>query len=443
MTMTESGTPSGTSVPETKNPPAKSAPVPRARPWQAYLNEAALGLNNYWYPAFFSQELEEGGTLAEEVCGERMIFKRVKGEVYAVRDRCAHRGVAFSVRPECLSDNTLTCWYHGFTYDVRNGELVQVGSHPGSNLIGKLKIPTFKVREAFSMVWVFIGDEDRPFEEDLPPVLQRALSGEERRAFFPVARVKIPSDWRLGMENGIDAGHVWGHRDAELVRQGPLPNPLGFFPRDTRGVTTDTTPGHAAKMDTGHTSYENVWTVEIEGNTISAARLPSDTQAAAQLGEALESFSDTPEKLFDDLGVYLPGMFVLASFPDGHQVGYEWYVPVDEHHHMYTILASEIVHSDEEEAKYLEEYKNRWADLVWSKDPDLIGFNNFDAFAREQIAHGYDHEDFWQNEHLYLPDFVITQWRQFVSREARGFVQRGDLAPRPDDPEPSVIKYVH
>ena len=68
--------------------------------WERYL-EAELGLREYWYPAFFSTELADGQTRSEIVCGERIYFKRVNGTVYGVEDRCPHRGVNFSARPEC------------------------------------------------------------------------------------------------------------------------------------------------------------------------------------------------------------------------------------------------------------------------------------------------------------------------------------------------------
>lgn len=404
--------------------------------WEPYL-DAALGLKNYWYPAFFSKELAEGGVQAEEICGERIIFKRVDGKVYAVQDRCLHRGVAFSPRPECFSKNTLTCWFHGFTFDVRDGKLVQVLSQPGSALIGKVAIPSYPVREDFGLVWVFIGDEEVPFEADLPPVLQRSIRGEQRRAFFPVVRVKIACDWRLAIENGFDPGHVYGHRDAEVVQQGIAKTPLAFYP-DSRVFEYVTEPGTAARMIFMHRKWLNVWRAEIDGVVVEAAEardLP-DTELAP-VGRQRPR-----DEGVGDGGAYLPCLFEAAGFPDGHQTHLEWYVPVDENHHMYTIMATLPVDSDEEEAAFYEECETKWGDLVWSKDPNIVGFNNFDAFGRQQVAHAYYNEDFWHRERLFKPDLALTEWRLFVCREARGFVQRSDLAPRPE-PEPSEIKYVH
>ena len=71
--------------------------------WQRYL-DAELGLRNHWYPAFFSRDLADGETRHESLLGERIYFKRVAGRVYAVENRCAHRGAPFSSRVECYTD---------------------------------------------------------------------------------------------------------------------------------------------------------------------------------------------------------------------------------------------------------------------------------------------------------------------------------------------------
>src|SRR5688500_6015564 len=79
----------------------------RKKPWQPYI-EAGLGFRNHWYPALFSHEIAEGEVKGQVILGERIAFKRVDGRVYAIEDRCAHRGVRFSVRPECYTKNTIS-----------------------------------------------------------------------------------------------------------------------------------------------------------------------------------------------------------------------------------------------------------------------------------------------------------------------------------------------
>ncbi len=79
----------------------------RTLPYETYM-KVPLGLRNHWYPAFFGQELKDGETRGEMLLGERIFFKRAGGKVYAVEDRCPHRGVSISARPECYSENTIT-----------------------------------------------------------------------------------------------------------------------------------------------------------------------------------------------------------------------------------------------------------------------------------------------------------------------------------------------
>ena len=72
--------------------------------------EGKLGFRNHWYPTLLSEELAEGEFKAHEILGDRLLLTRVDGEVFAVRDRCLHRGVPFSRKPECYKKGTITCW---------------------------------------------------------------------------------------------------------------------------------------------------------------------------------------------------------------------------------------------------------------------------------------------------------------------------------------------
>ncbi len=418
--------------------------------WPRYL-EAGLGLKDYWYPVLFSRELAEGQVAAEEICGQRLLLKRTGGRVHAIADQCPHRGVAFSARPECPSANTVSCWFHGFTFDVRDGALVEVLSQPGSALVGRLHVPTYPVEEAFGLVWVFIGDgPPTDFAADLPAVLQRHFRGEERRAFFPVARVKIACDWRLAVENGFDPGHVYGHRNAEFVTGGYVKMPLAYYPESADTFTFETSPDQAAVMWCNHQRWTYVWEAEVEGQVVKPdypGRRPD--LAARSAGLTDDELARRRAKRVDlNLGIHLPCLLEVRSFPDGYQTHLEWFVPVDEHHHLYTIMASAVVDDDADEARWLAEERELWAPLVWAPadagggEGGVVGFNNYDAFGRAQVAHAYDQEDFWHREVLYKPDVAITEWRRFVHRQARGVMTRGRFQPRPE-PEPSEVRFVY
>ncbi|MCA1844139.1 MAG: Rieske 2Fe-2S domain-containing protein, partial [Actinobacteria bacterium] len=357
-----------------------------------------------------------------------------------VEDRCLHRGAALSDRTQCHSKNTVSCFLHGFTYDVRDGKLVQILSCPDTNPVGRVSLATYRVHEEFSSVWVYVGDgEPVSFAEDLPPFLRRAHDGALRMAFHPLVRAKINSNWRVAVENGNDPGHINIHRNAEIVRQGLFWMPLGLRPpRAGTQVHTYEEDGRFKGISVDIGSWSQVWEAEVEGVTVRAARQEITTEVVdiRQAG----GFFEAPQS--DEQGHFvLPCAFEGFGFPRAGWVPYEFYIPIDEHWHMYTIMFGKVVQSDKEEVKFHERAESFWGPLVWSHDPAKEGFNNGDAHGREAIHHAYAHEDWWHRERLYQPDVTIIRWRSVVERQARGIQRRdGRFAVR-RAPEPVEISY--
>src|SRR5438132_4389986 len=62
--------------------------------WPRY-DAAVLGFRNYWYPVLLSRQVR-GRPRAITVCGERIVLVRDRGRLYALHDRCPHRGVPLS-----------------------------------------------------------------------------------------------------------------------------------------------------------------------------------------------------------------------------------------------------------------------------------------------------------------------------------------------------------
>ena len=71
--------------------------------------EAAWGFINHWYPAVFSSELQEDQVEGVQICGIPIVLRRVDGQVYALKDRCVHRGVRMSAKPMCFNKETISC----------------------------------------------------------------------------------------------------------------------------------------------------------------------------------------------------------------------------------------------------------------------------------------------------------------------------------------------
>ena len=165
---------------------------------------ASEGLKEYWYPVLWSRELKKKPK-SVVLCGHKIMLMRGKdGRVHALHNRCAHRGVPLSLGKQWFP-NTISCAYHGWTYDLESGELVAVITDgPDSRICGNAMVRTYPAEERIGLVWVYVGDESaHPLGAQLPEELvnppKYAIGGriEDRRG-----------DWRLFAENGFDEGHA-------------------------------------------------------------------------------------------------------------------------------------------------------------------------------------------------------------------------------------------
>jgi phenylpropionate dioxygenase-like ring-hydroxylating dioxygenase large terminal subunit len=186
---------------------------PRLRSTRGPRYEAAvLGFRHYWYPALLSRHLGKKPQ-AIKMLGEDLVFVRGEaGRPHALYDRCAHRGMVLSAG-RCLAEGTITCPYHGWTYDVANGQLVAaLTDGPASAVVGKLgkAVRTYPVEERNGVIYVYMGDgTPPPLEADVPEEL---LSPDYT---FSIVVSLWNSNWRAGIENGYDAAHApYIHRDS-------------------------------------------------------------------------------------------------------------------------------------------------------------------------------------------------------------------------------------
>jgi carbazole 1,9a-dioxygenase terminal dioxygenase component len=371
------------------NPP-KSA----ASKWPRYM-DAELGFADHWHPVLFSHELDEGSFASVKVMGKRILLTRVDGDIRAISDQCAHRGVRFSAQPLCFQKGTVSCWYHGFTYSLHDGRLVDVLTSPNSPVIGKVGIPVFGVQEAQGLVFVFMGDADpHPLSDDVPPGFL------DPGTHCLGIRRTVRSNWRLGVENGFDTTHIFMHRNSPLVKGNNIALPYGFVPagRGAMEVHTDSWP--KGVIDNLAQNYVPVFEAQLEGRSVLRAELSGDEKRVAA-----------------QVSVWLPGVLKVDPFPDPTLVQYEFYVPISKSEHEYFQVLQRKVDSDsraEDVAAFEEEFDNRWRDLA------LHGFNDDDVWAREAQEEFYSDQNGWEREYLFPPDMCIIKWRQLASTHARG-----------------------
>ena len=163
---------------------------------------AVLGFRHYWYPGILSRQLGKKPK-AVTLLGEQLVFVRANNRTYALFNRCAHRGVALS-EGKCLSEGTITCPYHGWTYSVTDGKLIAaLTDGPESAVVGKKGVRSYPVEERNGIIYVYMGDGNPPaLEEDVPEEL---LNPEY---VFEAVTSIWGNNWRPTVENGYDASHA-------------------------------------------------------------------------------------------------------------------------------------------------------------------------------------------------------------------------------------------
>jgi phenylpropionate dioxygenase-like ring-hydroxylating dioxygenase large terminal subunit len=183
-----------------------------------------MGLRNYWYPAIAKRRIPKRRPTQVKMLGEDIcIYRGAREQAVAVRDVCPHRGARLS-EGTCHWKGTVSCPYHGWTFDEQGKNVAVLSEGPDSKICGKpgTEAKLFPTQEMKGVVFVWIGDEEpAPIEEDVP---------EE---FFDPKSSIIFSDhtywktnWAIALENYFDAHPNYLHRDdiqALLGRPGLAP----------------------------------------------------------------------------------------------------------------------------------------------------------------------------------------------------------------------------
>ncbi|MFD1237415.1 Rieske 2Fe-2S domain-containing protein [Pseudonocardia benzenivorans] len=359
--------------------------------WRGYL-DATLGFRNHWNPVGYGHEIAEGAFVAVTALDEPILLTRVDGEVRAIQDRCAHRGARFSAQPLCFRKGTVSCWYHGWTYDLADGRLSDVLTSPGSPVIGRVRVPTYPVVEAQGLVFVYVGDGDPPaLAHDVPP----GFLDEDTHCLG--IRRTVRSNWRIGVENGFDTTHIFMHRNSALIKGNNIALPLGFVPTDRGAVQVHGEGWPKGVVDNLSENYVPVFEASLQGVPVWTSELRGDEKRVA-----------------GQISVWLPGVLKVDPFPDPSLIQYEFYVPISATEHEYFQVLQRKVTSEQDIETFEKEFDETWRDL------GLHSFNDDDVWAREELEEFYRDGDGWSNERLFPPDMCIVEWRRLASAHGRG-----------------------
>ena len=173
---------------------------------------------NCWYMAAHSAEVDHS-LLARELLGRPVVlYRQDSGEVVALDDRCAHRGMPLSAGR--LDGDEVICGYHGFRFGP-DGECVAVPSQ-GPVPYGAC-VRAYQVREESPVVWIWMGDPTRSQERE--PAQLPWLHGEQWA--FSGHQAHVEAGYMALHENGLDLTHFpYVHPDLSPPTLETLPPPV-------------------------------------------------------------------------------------------------------------------------------------------------------------------------------------------------------------------------
>lgn len=383
--------------------------------YQPY-KDAAWGFINHWYPALFSEELPEDHVEGVQICGVPIVLRRSGGKVYALKDQCVHRGVRLSAKPMCFNKSTISCWYHGFTFDLESGKLVTIVANPEDKLVGTTGVTTYPVEEVAGMIFVFVREDDYP-DEDVPPLAHdlpvRFPENSERfpHPLWPAAPGLLDdnavalgihrtgeSNWRIACENGFDNAHILVHKDNTIVQAMNWTLPLGILPASDDCITLiEDENGPKGMMQW---LFTDRWKPVLEN-------------------ESLDLKVEGVNGRFYRTSVVMPGVLMVENWPEDHVVQYEWYVPITDDTYEYWEVLVKVCPTDKSKKDFQYRFDRVYKPLC------LHGFNDCDLYAREAMHDFYADGTGWDNEQLVSTDVSPITWRKLASRHNRGIAKPG------------------
>jgi nitrite reductase/ring-hydroxylating ferredoxin subunit len=389
--------------------------LPGRQDWSSWphYQAATAGFRGYWYPVAFSSQIT-GKPTAVTLLGERIMVMRDKGTVYALKDRCPHRGVPLSFGNQQFP-GTVSCVYHGWTFDLKSGDLVAaITDGPNSPICGKVTQPTFETAERLGMVWIFVGDgEEAPSIDDQLP--------EELRDNAAVIGARIQpreGNWRFACENGYDEGHAkYLHRTAlwRLFKPMPVWNETRIVRRgrwlfrvQEKQYWEADFPGLGRWSGQAWYKKKPPKTVSNIGNTSSHRDVNATIAAQEFPGFA---------------SVSMPGVLRIA-YPTF--IHYEFYVPVDADHHLYVGVLANFVRG----VRTLPFYVKYLGAVRWLFHGQFSGQDKWMVEVTDAPP-----------ERLYRPDDSLLQWRKLaedVTEERRARLAEAGLTP--EDAQPETVK---
>jgi phenylpropionate dioxygenase-like ring-hydroxylating dioxygenase large terminal subunit len=184
-----------------------------------------------WYCINSDKPISLGEIMSVMVMGEQIVVGRnAEGDLFALRDRCPHRGTPLSKGN--FDGIALTCPFHGWRFNIK-GRCVSMPALTSADGVQPQKISTdsFPIHELDGLTWVYLGQHP-----DLAPPIPRLETKMKQRSRVVVS-VMIEASYDLTVLSLIDPAHVgyvhnaWWWRPTGTARNKTkdfVPLPFGF-----------------------------------------------------------------------------------------------------------------------------------------------------------------------------------------------------------------------
>lgn len=193
-------------------------------------------LFGFWYVACPSAEIARGKMQTKTLLGQQIVFGRTsEGEVFALRDFCAHRGVPLSYGT--FDGVEIECCYHGWCFN-KTGACTKVPSLTPEDKVDitRIKTPSYPCCEVNGLIWVYVSAPKTRLPETLP-ALPELPAADMITEFYHVESVEFPCNIDHAVIGLMDPSHgpfvhaSWwwrSQRSMHIKQKKFAPTPLGF-----------------------------------------------------------------------------------------------------------------------------------------------------------------------------------------------------------------------
>ena len=384
-----------------------------------------LGFREYWYPGVWVKEVGRKPKNIKMLGEELVLFRGKNGKIVALNEWCPHRGARLS-RGFCEFEGTVTCPYHGYTFDETGKCVAGLIESTESPLVNKMRTRVYPTAEWQGIVLVWMGETDPvPFEEDLPyEFSDSTLTGRK------YTRVKTwETNWTEPMNQGIDYHEFYLHRGLNFWRFVDYRLPFWRPKSVSTGGTEIVSEGEdniwvkTAEAKFGHAEYPGLgkWPRKTWWRKLSAPKTPNAGMIATATGEKAWATYNHNLQLPTKIRVCI-----------GSLVHLRWGVPVDEQNtRVWTFTVCKTPKTS---------LGKFWMDVwyyLWNKPARVVAINE----KEDLIVFKSEHINLERPQKLGLLDRGLILFRRNLAKRSRDFQRlggaRGCLKQEPD---PAMVR---